>query len=846
MALEAASQHGVAEGLQFDDFELRNVSFNSPLVIGDEDVEITITLRSRKDRELFSVEAWSEFRICSWFSSTGWTEHCKGLIAVKLKSTDFLVDDDHRQRGEDLLKGLLSRTNAACSLPVPKERMYESLAKLGAIYGPVFQGIDNCRACDSCSVADITVPNTAQTMPLGFQSEYIIHPAVLQQIINMYLPMLGVNQSHNHQFFLPSFISKISICRRVTAYTENAGDTLQAFCIGNRPFNSKTANVKVLATVPDDFNEALITIDAMTLSPVRREDSLSETDVYRELCFKMQWELASQTLELSKLEIPESLIKSTDELPTSSTEVVIIEAPGSSNPIVSKIEDIVQGWNGKKPVVGSLGQVNAYGKFCIFLAELDEPFLAAVTKPQFDALQSLFTGVKGILWVVRGAYTNSDLPEANMVTGLSRTIRSETLLQFATIDLDSHPKLSDDDTTKVILSTTKFLMTSTSPNTEMEFMERGGKLYVPRVVNDAELNKFVHQETQSSAPELLPFNQGERRLQLNTESPASLDNLYFMEQIQETPLQDDEIEIRVKAIGVNVSDFKSATGQSSTEDHDYLGIECSGIVTSVGEKVTSLAVGDRIAAITKDAYATFTRTQAAYAFKVRSNMSFEVAAAIPVAYCTAYHGLLDTARLCKGQRLLVNVATSSIGQAAILLAQAVGAETFATVSNFEQKELIMKEYNIDEHRIFYIGSSFSEAIQIATHGEGVDLVLNCAHSHSSQEIWDSLGRFGSFIETGQPESSISGIRRNVNFSSVDLVAIIAERPKLMQRLIADISKLLDSRTIWPASPITVFPISKLETVLRYIERGEVHGKLVVAPKSRDQVKVSSAILFSFL
>jgi NADPH:quinone reductase-like Zn-dependent oxidoreductase len=840
MALEAASQRAIAGELQFDDFELRNIAIGTPLVLNDEEVEITITLRSPQDNQPFAVNAWQEFRICSWVSLTGWREHCKGLIAIKLKGTEFLEDVEHHQRQEELLQTLVSSTSATCSTPVPKANMYDSLAARGAIYGPTFQGIENCRACSYCSLADITVPDTAQTMPQGFQSEYIIHPAVLQQIINMYLPMLGVDQSLSNQFFLPSFIGKISVSRGVTAYSGNAGDTLQAFCIGKQASNSKLGNVKVFATVPDDFKEALITIDAVTLSPVYGVAAQSKDDIYRELCFKMQWEPASQALQLSDIKLPESLVATNGELPTFDTEVVIIEASGSHSPLLSRLEDILHGLSGKQPVVGSLGEVNADGKFCIFLAELDKPFLASITKSQFDALQTLLRGVKGILWVVRGAYTDSEFPEANMVSGLSRTVRSETLLPFATLDLDTRPKLSDEDTVKAILAITKVILgSSSSSNAEMEYTERAGKLHVPRIVDDLELNKFVHQETQTSAPELLPFGQGKRRLQLVTAAPVSLDTLHFIEQSSASKLLDDEIEIRVKAIGVNTTDVKSAINQLLADSHDYLGIECSGIVTSVGSKVTSLVVGDRVAAITKYAYATFTRTKAAYAFKVRGSMSFEVAAAIPVAYCTAYHGLFDVARLCQSKRLLINMASTGVGQAAVLLAQTLGAETFASVKNFEQKELIMKEYNVDEDHIFYTETSFGEDLQRATNEQGVDIILNCALGHTSHELWDCLGKFGNFVETGDPESSISGIRRNANFSTVDLVTIAAERPHLMERLITDISKLLESRTIRPASPVTVFSLSKLETVLSSVETGEVHGKLVVAPKARDLVKVSS-------
>jgi hypothetical protein len=156
--------------------------------------------------------------------------------------------------------------------------------------------------------------------------------------------------------------------------------------------------------------------------------------------------------------------------------------------------------------------VNAEGKLCIFLAELEGPLLARLTFDQFNALQSAITATQGILWVVRGAYLESTAPDLNMAIGLSRAIRSETLLRFATLDLDAKSELPNTIAADIITDVFQYLFnTNSSSESDMEFAERGGKLLLPRVVDDVAMNEFVYQETKQSEPQLQAFSQQGRR-----------------------------------------------------------------------------------------------------------------------------------------------------------------------------------------------------------------------------------------------------------------------------------------------------------------------------------------------
>ena len=121
------------------------------------------------------------------------------------------------------------------------------------------------------------------------------------------------------------------------------------------------------------------------------------------------------------------------------------------------------------------------------------------------------------------------------------------------------------------------------------------------------------------------------------------------------------------------------------------------------------------------AYSTFARCPATSAAVIPDNLSMEIAASLPVVWCTAYYGMFDLARLEAGESILIHAAAGGVGQAAIQLAQVVGAEIFATVGSHEKKQQIMEKYGIPEDHIFYSRSAaFGPAIREATGGKGVD------------------------------------------------------------------------------------------------------------------------------
>ena len=127
-------------------------------------------------------------------------------------------------------------------------------------------------------------------------------------------------------------------------------------------------------------------------------------------------------------------------------------------------------------------------------------------------------------------------------------------------------------------------------------MEKDGVLHVPRFVHDTLMDQSYNLETgDENTMFLQPFSQETRPLKLTINNPGFLDTLCFVDDERAgKPLLDDEIEIEIKASGLNFKDVILALGQLAG---NHLGQECSGVVTRVGAKVSHVKCNDRVCAI---------------------------------------------------------------------------------------------------------------------------------------------------------------------------------------------------------------------------------------------------------
>ncbi|OAA65486.1 polyketide synthase [Niveomyces insectorum RCEF 264] len=864
MALEAAAQRVASQSRTVDTLELRDVSVVKPLIVPDEEIEMTITLRPRHEGgavlPLSALEGgWDEFRISSYSHAKGWTEHCIGLVGTQTAEDKANDVDGARQANAAASAVRFAKLLVGSdSTSIDSTKMYDSLQSMGVSFGPTFQGVVNCRATDRAAAADLAVLDVAQEMPNHFLASPSLHPTFLESLIELYWPVLGAGRSSMRNVYLPSSVERLTVSARAIALSRQPGNVLSAYCttedLSVAVACEKSAKVTLHATADRESMESLITLENLTIAPMVDGDGDSKDASgkgARELCYKLEWEPVLDAIQTHGRNGCTSGKSDFSDLQVA----IVYEESNAQHLLAMGLVSALEQATGRMPDVGSLGDINVTGKICIFITELQRPLLSTLSETEFAALKAILTKAEGCLWVVRGAYDRSSNPDTNMVLGLSRAIRSETAMRFATLDLDAAKPLSEDSISEAIVRVFHAAFGASASNTsELEFSERNGTIFTPRIVNDDAMNEYVHRQTNPTLLEPSTFGADGRALKMALGRSGALDSVHFVDDTVIT-LAADDIEIEVRAIGVNSHDIAVASKGHS----EAMGYEASGIVTAVGSAVSNgLRVGDRVAALTptQGSFATRTRTHAALAFKLPASTSFEAGAALPLAFVTAYHGLIELSRLAEGESVLVHAASGAVGQAAICLAQMIGADVFATVSSAEKKALLIEEYNLPESHIFYSrDTSFGRAVRQATNEQGVDVVFSSLVSTNAvRESWATLDKFGRFVDIAPRDSAGHGgsqtshrllevgqDNNNASYISVDIFALTAERPKIVRRLVADVASLLRYGKIRPAVPITAFPVSDVATALKAVSSSSstrTPGKLVVVPHADDVVRAT--------
>ena len=130
---------------------------------------------------------------------------------------------------------------------------------------------------------------------------------------------------------------------------------------------------------------------------------------------------------------------------------------------------------------------------------------------------------------------------------------------------------------------------------------------------------------------------------MSISSPGLLETIHFVtDDTFARPLRPEEVEVEVKATGLNFRDMIVLLGQTSS---NQVGLECAGVVTRAGEGVeSSIRTGTRVCCIPEGTYKIHTRAKAALVAKIPDSVSFVSAAAIRMAYCTAWYSLYDLGR----------------------------------------------------------------------------------------------------------------------------------------------------------------------------------------------------------
>lgn len=209
-----------------------------------------------------------------------------------------------------------------------------------------------------------------------------------------------------------------------------------------------------------------------------------------------------------------------------------------------------------------------------------------------------------------------------------------------------------------------------------------------------------------------------------------------------------EVLVRTHYAGINFADIMARLGlyPGAPKPPFTPGYEIAGEVIDIGAGVKDLVPGDRVFAITRfGGYTSAVAVNRQYVRPVPEGVSLQAAAALPVAYLTAYLMMFDLGHLRTGQTILIHNAGGGVGTAAIQLANIIGARIIGTASaaKHERIRALGVELCID-----YNADDFNPAVKEATEGRGADLILDAQGPANFRRSYQTLAPLGTLVMYG--------------------------------------------------------------------------------------------------
>ncbi|MGZ8190185.1 MAG: SDR family NAD(P)-dependent oxidoreductase [Methylococcaceae bacterium] len=351
-----------------------------------------------------------------------------------------------------------------------------------------------------------------------------------------------------------------------------------------------------------------------------------------------------------------------------------------------------------------------------------------------------------------------------------------------------------------------------------------------------------------------PHSANDQTLRLGFKLPGQLRNLQWQAVPRLAPA-DDEIEVEIKATGLNFRDIMYTLGLLSDEAVENgfvgptLGLEFAGVVTRIGTHVSTFKPGDPVVGLGPASFSNRVLTKANALAAIPDKIGYAAAATIPSTFFTVYYALHYQARLQPGEKILIHGAAGGVGIAAIQIARWLGAEIYATVGSDEKRDFLrlMGIKHIHDSRSL----SFAEEILLKTEHRGVDVVLNSLAGEAINRNFQVLKPFGRFLELGKRdfyENTHIGLRpfrNNISYFGIDADQLMQERPELTRQLFSDMMQLFHEGILHPL-PYTTFDANQVIDAFRYMQQAKQIGKIVVTydhgvyakPVSKSRQKIS--------
>ncbi|WP_028222247.1 zinc-dependent alcohol dehydrogenase family protein [Paraburkholderia oxyphila] len=298
-----------------------------------------------------------------------------------------------------------------------------------------------------------------------------------------------------------------------------------------------------------------------------------------------------------------------------------------------------------------------------------------------------------------------------------------------------------------------------------------------------------------------------------------------------------EVQIRVKAIGLNRAEvmYRSGAYTYAPRFPAILGYEGSGVVEAVGSGVSGFAVGDAVSVVPAFSFLDYgmygerVNAPAHAVVKNPAGLSFEQAAATWMMYTTAWGALIELGGLQRGDAVLVGAASSSVGLAAIQIANSVGAVPIALTRSEKKREALLQAGA--KHVIAGGGLELTKQVLEATGGKGARIAFAPVGGPEAAHQLRALAQQGMFFQYGALDTRdlsvpvMDLLARHLIVRGYELFEITKDAARL-ERARRFITEGLASGALKPTIDRT-FPFERIADAHRHMEAGDQVGKIVV-------------------
>lgn len=312
---------------------------------------------------------------------------------------------------------------------------------------------------------------------------------------------------------------------------------------------------------------------------------------------------------------------------------------------------------------------------------------------------------------------------------------------------------------------------------------------------------------------------------------------FVLEEIEKPEPAAGQVLVKIVASGINPLDLKIKSGAAVHAEVTLpaiLGIDMAGLVEAVGEGVTCFNVGDEVYGMVggvaglPGTLAEYISVDADLLARKPRNLSFREAAALPLITITAWEGLVDRAKVSKGQTVLVHGGAGGVGHVAVQLACYHGARVFTTVR--PDKNELIKSYGATP--IDYTTVGLDEYLPEYTQGEGFDIVFDTLGGAGLDHSFKAVKRYTGHVVSilGWGAHSLAPLSfRGATYSGVfTLYPLISGRHRAAHgAILTAATHIAEAGKLKPLMDRKRYTFDTVEEAYRAMENRRVCGKVVI-------------------